>query len=102
MNFGQKSDGAHGSRLEEPLVLDLSYQIQWCESKVNLAELAKLRWIEDDLSLHYGLTRNAINKYCQNIRKKNFDLPGLPAELAEMENPKSEDSVRIWKDVKEL
>jgi len=79
--------GARGPILEEPLVFDLSYQIQWVESRVDLAELAKLRWIEgwnhQKLSLHYNRTLNAINNYCQNIRRKNFNLPGLTTEERE-------------------
>ena len=80
-------NGAPGSILEEPLVFDLSYQIQWVESRVDLMELAKLHWIEgwsyQKLSLHYGRTLNAIKNYCQNIRKKDFRLPGLTNEERE-------------------
>lgn len=73
--------GAPGFRLGEPVAFGLTYQIQWFESRVNLAELAKLRWIEGwkykDLALHFGRTRNAISNYCQKIRKQDFSLPGL-------------------------
>jgi hypothetical protein len=48
---------------------------------VNLAELAKLRWINgwsrQQLADHYQRTLYAITNYCQNIRKKDFDLEGL-------------------------
>ena len=77
----QLNDGARGSRINEPLVFDTTYRIQWTESWVDLSELAKLRWIKglsyDELALHYGRTRNAISNYCQNIRRKDFVLPGL-------------------------
>ncbi len=83
----EKINGARGSRLEEPLTFGLTHQIQWNESRVNLAELAKLRWIDGrtykDLASHYGRTRNAISNYCQNIRRKGIDLPGLTNEERE-------------------
>lgn len=74
-------NGARGSRVEEPLLLGLSYEIQWHESRVNLAELAKLRWIEGwsyrKLANHLNRTPCAINNYCQKARKLDFKLPGL-------------------------
>jgi len=48
---------------------------------VNLAELAKLRyldgWSRQKLAQHYGRTPNAITNYCQNIRKKDFNFMEL-------------------------
>jgi hypothetical protein len=79
--------GARGTKLREPLVLGLSHPIQWVESRVDLAELAKLRWIDgwsrQRLASHYGRSLHAITNYCQNIRRKNFDLKGLTAEERE-------------------
>lgn len=73
--------------LREPLSLDKTYPIQWHESRVNLAELAKLRyihgWSRQELAHHYGRTLNAITNYCQSIRRKNFDLDGLTVEEKE-------------------
>lgn len=67
--------------LREPLSLDIAYPIQWHESRVNLTELAKLRyihgWSRQELARHYGRTLNAITNYCQIIRRKDFDLDGL-------------------------
>ena len=67
--------------LREPIVLDICYPIQWVESRVNLAELAKLRylqgWSRQRLASHYGRTLYAITNYCQNIRRKDFNLEGL-------------------------
>ena len=67
--------------------MGLSYPIQWHESRVNLAELAKLRYLEgwsrQKLASHYGRTLNAITNYCQNIRRKDFKLEGLTAEERE-------------------
>jgi DNA-binding transcriptional regulator LsrR (DeoR family) len=43
---------------------------------VNLAELAKLRWIEGwsrkKLAEHYGRTEDAIQNYFQKIKKKDI------------------------------
>lgn len=73
--------------LREPLDLDIEYPIQWHEPRVNLAELAKLRyihgWSRQELALHYGRTLSAITNYCQDIRRKKFDLEGLTAEEKE-------------------
>ncbi len=73
--------GARRNKLEEPLFIGISYPIQWCESRVNLAELAKLRFIEgwsrQQLADHYQRTLYAITNYCQKIRKKDFDLESL-------------------------
>ncbi len=80
-------DGAPRPMLREPLSLDIRYPIQWHESRVNLAELAKLRyihgWSRQELARHYGRTLNAITNYCQSIRRKNFDLDGLTIEEKE-------------------
>jgi len=71
--------GACGPIIEEPLVFDLSYSIQWQESRVNLAELAELRWIEGwsrkELADYYGRTEGAIQNYFQYIKAvKNFNI----------------------------
>lgn len=79
--------GARSPMLREPLSLDIAYPIQWHESRVNLTELAKLRyihgWSRQELARHYGRTLNAITNYCQSIRRKNFDLDGLTVEEKE-------------------
>lgn len=73
--------------VREPLNLDIEYPIQWHESRVNLAELAKLRyingWSRQELACHYGRTLNAITNYCQSIRRRNFDLDGLTMDEKE-------------------
>jgi hypothetical protein len=76
--------GARGATLGEPLVVDTTYSIQWQGPRVNLAELAKLRYLEgwsrERLARHYGRTLNAITNYCQNIRRKGFEIEGLTKE----------------------
>jgi hypothetical protein len=60
------------------------YRIQWTDSRVDLAELAKLRYIEGwsrkELAAHYNRSLWAISNYFQNIRKRNFNLPNLRPE----------------------
>jgi hypothetical protein len=73
--------GAPRTTLKEPLLFGTDYKVQWRESRVNLTELAKLRYIEgwsrQQLADHYQRTLFAITNYCQNIRKKDFNLDGL-------------------------
>ena len=66
----------------------MGYEIQWFESKVDLAELAKLRWIEgwsyQKLGIHFNRTSCVINNYCQKVRKMDFKLPLLTKKEQEM------------------
>jgi hypothetical protein len=75
------TNGAQGESLEELLTVVTEYRIQWSDSRVDLAELAKLRYIEGwsrkQLATHYNRSLWAISNYFQNIRKKNFKIPGL-------------------------
>ena len=70
------SYGARRTKLEEPLVMDKEYSIQWRELRVNLAELAKLRfidgWSRKQLAEYYGRTEDAIQNYFQKIKKKGI------------------------------
>jgi hypothetical protein len=79
MDENKKKIGARGPIVSELFVFDLSYKIQWQESKVNLAELAELRWIEGwsrkDLADYYGRTEGDIQNYFQYIKVvKNFNI----------------------------
>ena len=73
--------------MEEPLLFSTSYEIQWFGSKVDLVELAKLRWIEgwsyQRLANHFNRTPCAINNYCQKTRKKSLKPS---QQLAEFRN----------------
>jgi hypothetical protein len=64
--------------------MDQEYPIQWRDQRVNLAELAKLRWIDGwtrpQLADHYKKTLYAISKYCKTIKQRSFDLEGLSKE----------------------
>ena len=69
-------DGARRNKVEEPLLFGTEYEVQWRESRVNLAELAKLRWIDGwsrkELAKRYGRTEEAVQNYFQIIKKKGF------------------------------
>lgn len=73
-------DGARRSIVEEPLSWAEEYPIQWREPRVDLADLARLRWIEgfstQELMKRYGRTQYAIENYYQNLRLKGFVVLG--------------------------
>ena len=52
--------------------------------RLNLAELARLRWIEglstQELAKHFGKTLYAIENYYQAARRANFEIEGLAAK----------------------
>ncbi|MFN7905106.1 MAG: hypothetical protein ACK5P5_07975 [Pseudobdellovibrionaceae bacterium] len=77
-------DGARRPIVEEPLAWAEQYPIQWREPRVDLAELAKLRWIEGlsrkELAQKYGKTAVAIQNYFQELRRWDFRVEGLTVE----------------------
>ncbi|MBC7427958.1 MAG: hypothetical protein H7336_05045 [Bacteriovorax sp.] len=88
MGGGQlEENGVRRNKVEEPLTTGTLYPIQWRELRVNLAELAKLRfidgWSRQQLADHYQRTLYDITYYYQNIRKKDFDLQGLKKQELE-------------------
>ena len=74
VNWGIDFDGARGPRVEEPLTWAKTYPIQWREPRVDLAELARLRWIEGftrkQLAERYGRTEMAVQNYFQALRDR--------------------------------
>lgn len=82
MNENKLKNGARHAKIDEPLLsVNLSYLIEWQEPRVDLRELAKLRfedgWSRKQLAEHYGRTEDAIQNYFQKIKKKklcDFDL----------------------------
>lgn len=61
--------------------MDKTYPIQWRDSRLNLAELAKLRWIDgldtNSLAKHFKKSPYAIENYYRNIRRLNYKLDSL-------------------------
>ncbi len=82
------SNGARGPRVEEPLAWGEEYPIQWQEPRLNLAELAKLRWKKGwsrrKLALHYGKTECAIQNHFQYLKSKSFRVYGLTPKESRM------------------
>jgi hypothetical protein len=73
--------GARRPIVEEPLAWAEEYLIQWREPEFNLAELARLRWIEGlstkQLAEKYGRTECSIENYYQKLRRLEFRVSGL-------------------------
>ncbi len=66
--------GQHGPTLEEPVGVDLTYPIQWRESKVDLSELAKLSkegWTTDELASRFKRKASTIRGYYLDILKED-------------------------------
>ncbi len=68
------SIGARGPKVEEPLCWVLTYPTQWREPRLNLAELAGLRWVEGwstkelaEYFRNYANGRHCPDKYGQQI-----------------------------------
>ena len=57
-------------------MLDINYPVRWQEPRVDLRELANLRyvhnWSRKQLASHYGRTEDAIQNYFQKIKKKGI------------------------------
>ncbi len=88
MKFPNEFNGARGPRVEEPLAWAEEYPIRWWEPRFNLAELAKLRWIEGwsrkDLANMYGKTECAIQNRFQYLKRKGFRVYGLTPKESRM------------------
>lgn len=66
------NSGQRDSKLEEPLCVDITYPIQWRESKIDLSELAKLReegWTTEELARHFQRKTPTIRGYISDITK---------------------------------
>lgn len=57
-------NGARRPIVEEPLLIESRHPMEWRESRVNLSELALLRfthgWSRKQLAEHYGRSEDAI------------------------------------------
>jgi hypothetical protein len=71
----------------EPLVKVETYPIQWREPRLDLAALARLRWVEgysrQQLAVKYGKTTVAIQNYFQELRRLDFRVSGLSKQERE-------------------
>ena len=76
------SYGARGPKVHElPLVVSIRYQIQWERSKLDLAELARKRWIEKwsvlKMAKHFKRSPETIQMHICHLRKGKIEKVGL-------------------------
>lgn len=78
---GRKKGGTRRPIVYEPLAWAETYPLQWRETGIDLAELAKLRWIEglsrNQLAERYCRTEFAMQNYFQALRRRQFRITGL-------------------------
>ena len=76
------TNGARGPKVHElPLVVSIRYQIQWERSKMDLAELARKRWIEKwtipRIAKHFDRSPETIQMYICQFRKGKLESLNL-------------------------
>lgn len=80
-------NGARGSKLDEPLTITRFYQVEWVAPRVNLRELALLRFIqgktERDLAKYFGRSKTAIHELLARMLKNDFKHANLTFEERE-------------------
>jgi len=78
----------------EGVTTSKKYSVQWKEPKINVAELARLRFLEDwDLDMlaaRYMRPRETIGSWCRKLRSDEFVhrtiSPELQAQLSEADS----------------
>jgi hypothetical protein len=67
----------------EPLIASQDEYIKWRAPKFDLAELARLRWLENwsrkALAERFGKTEPAIQQHFHKLKVKDFRVDGLNA-----------------------
>jgi predicted HTH transcriptional regulator len=70
------SNGARGSKVDEPLAFLRYYKVEWVAPRVNLRELALLRFIqgntERELAQYFGRSKTAIHELLARMLKNDF------------------------------
>lgn len=76
--------GARRSIVDEPLVYQRIYQVEWVAPKVNLRELALFRFIqgktERELAQYFGRSKTAIHELLGRMLKNDFMHANLTGE----------------------
>ncbi len=76
--------GDRRCRVDEPLAWVEEYPIQWRDPKLDLGELARLRWIEGlsqkELARRLGRSKSGIQRYDKKLKQLGSRVPGLTAE----------------------
>lgn len=74
-------NGARGSKVDEPLAFQRNYQVEWVAPRVNLRELALLRFIqgktERELAQYFGRSKTAIHELLARMLKNDFSHANL-------------------------
>jgi hypothetical protein len=74
IEYYRLKSGARRSKLDEPLVYLRIYQVEWVAPKVNLRELALLRFTqgktERELAQHFSRSKTAIHELLERMVKK--------------------------------
>jgi len=74
-------------KVDEPLCLTKVYLVEWCAPRVNLRELALLRFIqgktERDLAEHFARSKTAIHQLLEQMVKNNLKHTELTKEERE-------------------
>ena len=82
-----KINGARGSKVDEPLAFLRNYQVEWVAPKVNLRELALLRFIqgktERELAQYFGRSKTAIHELLVRMLYNDFRHANLSNEERE-------------------
>ena len=77
-------NGARGSKVDEPLAFQRNYQVEWVAPRVNLRELALLRFIqgktERELAQYFGRSKTAIHELLARMLKNDFRNTNLSGE----------------------
>ncbi|OQW52471.1 MAG: hypothetical protein A4S09_17545 [Proteobacteria bacterium SG_bin7] len=77
--------GAPGPKLVEPLGCNKTYPAQWKRANLDIAELARKRFIENwprkRLVNHFNRSHNTITWWIGKLKKLKFRHEGIPLEL---------------------
>lgn len=79
--------GARRNNVDEPLVFLRIYQVEWVAPRVNLKELALLRFIqgktERELAQYFGRSKTAIHEFLSRAVKNDFKYVNLTKQKKE-------------------
>jgi len=82
-----KKNGARRSKVDEPLISLRIYQVEWVAPRVNLRELALLRFIEGkterELAKYLGRSKSAIHELLGRMVKNDFKHANLTSDERE-------------------
>jgi DNA-binding CsgD family transcriptional regulator len=81
-------NGARRTIVDEPLACQRIYQVEWVAPRVNLRELALLRFIqgktERELAQYFGRSKTAIHELLVRMVKNDFKHANLSSQEREL------------------